>query len=324
MIDQGYINFYFGEVVESQGTYSRKDVPNTNILFPIDVKVRQNNNTKTITNVKPIFTNFKQIPVVGETVLIFQGYDHTTTHDRRYHQWYYFPTIGIQSGVNSNVLPINSQVFVPDSRFVERSTPILQPYAGDLLIEGRYGNTIRLSSTIKTDGYDNDPTWSGSDVTDPIIVISNTTEVSTDKKYIVEDIENDASSLYLTTTQKLNKLKLSTELRTYNKFSGSQLVGVADRIILRAKKDVAILDSERGIVLNTPNEIRLGDDHADISLVHGDVLIKILQKLINQLQQPIQCGTMVGSFINKSALNQAQRELQNLQSSKYFIMKNTY
>lgn len=89
MIDQSYINFYFGEVVDNDNTYSKKHT-DVNILFPITVKIKQNNNIKTIDNVKPIFANIKQIPVKGETVLIFQGYDHTTSTTQRYLQWYYF------------------------------------------------------------------------------------------------------------------------------------------------------------------------------------------------------------------------------------------
>jgi hypothetical protein len=59
-------------------------------------------------------------------------------------------------------------------------------------------------------------------------------------------------------------------------------------------------------------------------MVHGDVLLTVLQKILNQLNSPIQCGTMVGTFIDKSNTVAAQKLLQKLLSSTYFINKNTY
>ena len=47
----------------------------------------------------------KQIPVIGEHVLIFEGTDEYGNLDTTRRQWYYFPPYGIQSGINSNPLP---------------------------------------------------------------------------------------------------------------------------------------------------------------------------------------------------------------------------
>ena len=77
------------------------------------------------------------------------------------------------------------------------------------------------------------------------------------------------------------------------------------------------------IVLNTPGEIYIGGEDADENLVHGKVLESILQKILNQLKSPIQCGTMSGTFLDTSAINSAQSQLKQLKNSKYFITKNT-
>ena len=59
MIDQNYINFYFGQVLESDITYtSDTDV---NMLFTINVEIQQQNNFKILRDVKPAFSNIKQI-----------------------------------------------------------------------------------------------------------------------------------------------------------------------------------------------------------------------------------------------------------------------
>ena len=107
-------------------------------------------------------------------------------------------------------------------------------------------------------------------------------------------------------------------------YIGSQLVGVSDRVILKARKDIAVIDSPIGIVLNSTGPIKVGNDSADESMVHGDVLLDVLQNIINQLNTMIQCGSSSGTFINLQYAAKAQSQLQELLSSKYFINKNTY
>lgn len=323
MIEQSLINFYFGEVIESAETYTRKsEGQDSNMLFTIDVIIKQNNNTKILQRVKPISANIKQIPIKGESVLIFQGYDQTSSWIRRRLQWYYFPTTGIQSRINSNVVPVNTENFVADKEFVERSTPILQPYMGDVIFEGRYGNSIRFSSTINTGKYDIQPTWSGPETTDPIIILSNSSKLDLDKNFVIEDIESDDSSLYLTSTQTLDRLQLSTPLTVNNaNFKKSQFIGVGDRIILRAKKDIAIIDSEKGIVLNTTGEVKIGGDSADQSMVHGEVLKNIITKLARAI---LAGGTASGAMVTSNAmslLTDITTDLEQLTSTKYKIKK---
>jgi hypothetical protein len=323
MIEQSLINFYFGEVIESTDTYIKKSgEKDSNMLFTIDVMIKQNNNTKILERVKPISSNIKQIPIKGESVLVFQGYDQTSNWVRRRLQWYYFPTTGIQSRINSNVVPVNTENFKPDPNFVERATPILQPYMGDVIFEGRYGNSIRFSSTINTGKYDILPTWSGPETTDPIIILSNSSKLDQDKNFVIEDIESDDSSLYLTSTQTLDRLQLSTPLTVNNaNFKKSQFVGVGERIVLRAKKDIAIIDSEKGIVLNTTGEIKLGDDSATEPMVHGKVLEAIILKLIKAISAG---GTANGAVVTTNAVSiigEIYNLLPDLSSQQYKIKK---
>ena len=54
------------------------------------------------------------------------------------------------------------------------------------------------------------PTWSGDTNGDPITIFSNGRINLNDREFVVEDIEKDNSSLYLTSTQKINNLTFST------------------------------------------------------------------------------------------------------------------
>ena len=339
MIDYASINFYFGEVIEPlKSTYKRSEDSNdVNQLFTIDVLVRYKNNEKRFANVKPANNNIKHIPLVGENVLIFQGFSHDSNRNKRDPQWYYTLPIGTQSGTNTNYLPINSISFTPDKNAVERTVSPMQPYLGDFITEGRWGNSIRLGSTITTTNYDVLPTWNGQTAGSPIITLSNSKESEKGKKFITENLEQDYSSLYLTSEQNISTLLLGDKnsrnpltkfTPAETQFNKSQLIGVADRIVLKAKTDIAVIDSPTAIVLNTTGEVKLGNDAADSSMVHGDVLLKILQKLINQMLSGVQVGDTyapTSGYTNGGQYaKDAQALLQELLSSTYFIKKNTY
>lgn len=253
MIDESKINFYVAEVESYVDTYKQND---SGELFLINVQVKQNNNLKRIIDVKPANNNIKQIPIIGENVLIFQGYNQNTSYLKREHQWYYLNNIAIQSSTNNNILPIISPEFKPDAEFKDTAVSPLQPYRGDLLIEGRWGNTIRLGSTsANLSDYSVSPEWSGNVKTDPIITLSNGQVTKSGKQFTVENLEKDASSLYLTSTQKFTNFKLNNIIRTSDSetaFNGSQFIGIADRVTLKSKSDIIVLDSKSAVEINTP------------------------------------------------------------------------
>jgi hypothetical protein len=347
--------FDIAEVLAYDYTYQYIDASqadtNINQLFALKVRSCGENsyfNKKTFI-VKPGNINIKKIPLIGEYVLIYKSFGPKSTSENWKDQiWYYLDVIDIKSSINSNSLPGIStkltdselQNISPGKTFEFKSVSPLQPYEGDILIEGRFGNSIRFSNTIKTGGnYYLNPSWYGtanSDAskTDPIIILSNRPNNKKFREFVVEDIRNDASSLYLTSTQRINNLQLGTSDQknslscfwpNESEFSNSQFVGVADRVILKAKTDIAVIDSPLGIVLNTTGQVKLGSDDASESMVHGDVLLNILQKIINQLQMPITVKGNEGTFSdNAAAASAAQRQFNELLSSTYFIKKNTY
>ena len=336
------IEWDVAEVIEYDYTYRYipNDQPGTTAdrLFSLKVRSCSTYFNDKIIIARPSNINMKQIPLVGEFVLIYKTFNQQSTTDVWREAWYYVSSIDIQSSMNHNMLPglsdgaIQTDIdnTLPGKTFNQKSVSPLQPYEGDFLLEGRWGNSIRFSNTISTsypDGYYyKAPTWltpggqNTNDVlqSDPIIILSNGRINKQGKEFVVENIEQDAASLYLTSTQQLNDLKITKPLTVHNSFDGSQFVGIADRIILRAKRDLAVIDSELGIVLNTPNNIYIGGEKASQPLVHGDVLMEILSKILDHLQfVPIQCGELTGGFLSKTQLNSARRKLDDLVSSKY-------
>jgi len=313
---------------QETGAQEKTRISSADMLFGIDVQYTLNGRLKFIENVKPINSNIKQIPIPGESVLIFQSLSHESTLEESYPQWYYMLPMALSSNTNSNILPTVGELEF-DTEFEESKVSPLQPYRGDFMLEGRYGNSIRFGSTIDfKNNYSEPGKWRGNNIGDPILVLSNGRKYKEDKDFVTEDINTDQSSLYLTSTQKLplvlgnedqpNSLTgcITTSGNETN-YVGSQLLGVSDRVILKARKDLAVIDSPLGIILNSTGAIKLGSEEASESMVHGEVLLEVLQSIINQLNTMVQCGSSTGTFINLSYANKAQKQLQDLLSSKY-------
>lgn len=333
------VKFLIGEVSSYVNSYQQPGTENDRNVNLINVLVKDDNRPYTISNIYPASVNNKQIPLIGEHVLIFEGSSPEGDYNYRPPQYYYLTTIAMQSNVSDNRAFINDSNYsqTAESKYeLKENASTKQPFVGDLLIEGRWGNSIRLGSTSKSndDIYSVNPTWLGSTVTDPIIILSNNSKTSNNKnQFNVENVNNDDSALYLTSKQKItnfilgsnnNKNPLSCYTPGESEFSRSQFIGIADRVILKAKTDIAVIDAEKGIVLNTTNEIKLGNDQANESMVHGNVLMQLLQHIILQLQSTIECGVECGSFTDFTNVKKAQELMQQLISSKYFMKKVPY
>ena len=126
---------------------------------------------------------------------------------------------------DGNSIELNSPTNDFQKTFLERNniSPLL-PFPGDIIYEGRWGNSIRLGSTakppksdvVKADFVNNgwsDPTEIGKNG-DPITIIKNGQGYNSDNGWecITEDIDLDQSSIYLTSHQKLPLLASNTSL----------------------------------------------------------------------------------------------------------------
>lgn len=328
--------FKLAEVVntyEDTYKYSTEQIDN---LFKIDVQTYGELESR-ILSARPANPNIKQIPLNGEHVIIFSGLQQESNDSKKRNQWYYLPAYAIQSAINNNALPGVSRLRGDQEdpnevynqplgkSFEEKQISPLQPYEGDLLIEGRFSNSIRLGSTVKENNYTIAPSWSGNENGDPIIIISNGHNNKPNKEFTVESFDNDHASIYLTSTQKLDTISLSTGLtksRSLNDFNTSQLIGDADRIILRAKSDSIILDTPNRITLNTP-DLRIGSESANHPLVKGDELKNILSELINIIVAGViyTPAGIVSTPLELDKLFTLREKLGNINSKNHYLDK---
>jgi hypothetical protein len=133
---------------------------------------------------------------------------------------------GAYNVVDNNSINLNST-----SNFSEKGNihPLL-PYTGDVIYEGRWGQSIRFSSTLKTSNP-----WStaGTDG-DPITILRNGQDPNSSDfgaEPITENIKNDLSSIYLTSHQQLpfsianeNFISYTTPPITPSQFSNPQII----------------------------------------------------------------------------------------------------
>ena len=152
--------------------------------------------------------------------------------------------------------------------FVEKSNILpLMPFMGDSLLEGRHGQSLRFGSTAKSKS-EKENNWSNSGENgDPITILRNGQPTKTSDEGwipITENIKDDLSSIYLTSTQKIpfnlakeqgEKWKTSP---TYpSKYILPQILLNSNQIAINSKEDSILLSSKKSIGLSCFEEINL-------------------------------------------------------------------
>ena len=300
---------------------------------------RPNNFGKTYTAL-PSNSNTKKYPTVNEHVELIQS----TVPNSNGIQWLYQEPLGLYgtSTPNGNQFPSVTQNITPASQnldytqigtgainiidnqpqeivvnsldnpsqasFVEKSNiHPLMPFEGDIIYEGRYGNSLRFGSTAKSQSkYKNN--WSeGGNNGDPITILRNGQPTnSTDEGWIpiTENINDDLSSIYLTSNQKIPFNLAQPNLISYNgsapdpkTFTSPQIILNSTRIILNAKTDNILISGQQSVGLSSiksvnidapktviqSSNIFLGDSNAIERGVMGDTLYNKLDIVLESL-----------------------------------------
>ena len=183
---------------------------------PIGTTVDTGTATKLIA--RPLFTNIIQYPILNEIVMIFQAPSYDLNSDPQAKTYYYLTTVGVWNSVHHNIFPdINTfnkniskgvsqkEILSLGNSFEEKvDVRNLLPEEGDVLVEGRWGNSIRFSSTTPQKQPNN--SWSSQgEIGSPITIIRNgQTNVDINPEPwvpVYEDINYDGSSIYMCSGQ---------------------------------------------------------------------------------------------------------------------------
>ena len=168
----------------------------------------------------PLDSNYKKTPLVNEIVMIMGG-PKDTYNELGAIGTYYLPPLNIFGSPHHNAFPNelsdNELKLVKETgevsqrnyfQEIEKIRP-LQPYLGDVTLEGRYGQSIRFGSTISGSHVLNN--WSNEgEQGNPITIIRNgQTEdpLKANFEHILEDVNTDNSSIYLCSNQQITNFQ---------------------------------------------------------------------------------------------------------------------
>lgn len=286
----------------------------------------------------PFFPHINDCPLVNEVVFLIaipsKFMDGNNTYIPSY---YYLPATGIWNHPHHNAYPdvkiykeqekqegktdidLNSPTNQTQQTFQEKSNihPVL-PFTGDIIHQGRWGNSLRFGSTSKppqdiplaqlpSPEYQNN--WSDAgDNGDPITILrngQNPNSLSEGWVPVTENLKTDLSSIYLTSYQKIpfsianeNFISYTTPPTTPSQFTKPQIILNSDRIVLNAKSDSVLISGEKSVGLSSNNsinieakqiyfdgtDIRLGRKNASQAVLKGDDTVTYLKILINELK----------------------------------------
>ena len=194
-------------------------------------------NPKDAPTASPLFSYLKYYPLINEIVLVLTTND-KNIYDGKQKTTYYLPQVNMWGHPHHNALPtvkgLESEQTTNDYKQTEAGLvrqvedggtditlgnyfqeklnikPLL-PYEGDLILEGRFGNSIRFGSTNISSDISDPNGWSNSGNTgDPITIIRNGQSSALNEKGwlpTTEDINGDASSIYLTSNQRIQNFR---------------------------------------------------------------------------------------------------------------------
>lgn len=196
----------------------------------------------------------------------------------------------------------------------------VMPFMGDVLIEGRFKNHIRLGSNVRNDeeespniqivaGHllngDSDPDeskWRNKDLKKQLEepFLDDSDKKNTREKPLQSDIDKDASSIYLTTKEDLNvtppfKSKHEDALPPY---TDKNILLNSDRIIFNTQNEGSIvLASSKDLIASVKNEVlietpkmTIGAKDADEPMVLGNKLLTVIEAIVSILE-----GGLVGA-----------------------------
>jgi hypothetical protein len=285
------------------------------------------------TTAKPLFPNAKIYPLINEIVYVVSLPTAGNESSPNSEQLYYFQPINIWTSNHHNAIPSPFENTLPDSqkrdyeqteagavrRVTDGGTEInlgstftekldiksILPYEGDVIYEGRWGQSFRYGSTVNNANIPNPWSNTGNNG-DPIIILKNGQHDDGQDPWVpqVEDINKDKTSIYLTSTQQIPIETASNNYKSYRnppiepkQFDKEQIILNSGRLLFNSKTDSILLNSSKTINLQSledinlespktviqSEEILLGNKFASESVILGDKFLNDMSRLLTQI-----------------------------------------
>lgn len=237
----------------------------------------------------PLNPNSRHIPILGEQVYVVVANSDDASASSQSTRNYYMSVVGLQKNVNHNALPsLTNSEGTPTPNFsqVSNGIPIqsstdnkidfgigfvedssisqLQPFLGDVIHEGRFGQSIRFGYTPqntkqsdnKIKGVVNEPSWTSTTPESPVTIIRNGGQSNGYNKFVIEDINEDDSSIWLGSKQKIG-LKSSNNFTLgvipTGTYKNPQIILNSDRVVINSKSDSVLISGDKSVNVSTTN-----------------------------------------------------------------------
>ena len=253
----------------------------------------------------PLNFSYIRVPIIGEIVLLIGAPDSYSNGITDSRTMYYLDIVSLNFSIHNNALPtvsaktVTTEVSGDDKKYNEsaagdtkQSKPpkvdndfseniavkSLQPYVGDVIISGRYGNSIRFSTTPKSGKFKIPPNFSKA-IGQPITIYRNTTQSKDTKEindFITEDFTNEENVIVQASGQELKFEQASGVLTANKKYKINswkdekwgitpQTLISSGRIIFNSTQKEIIAFAKNGIGLSSETSITI-DAKETISL----------------------------------------------------------
>lgn len=245
-------------------------------------------------------TNIKRIPIIGEIVEITSQ----TFSDKPF---YSFPK-NVNNSTLANITPdLQNEEYIEIAESeIEgiKGAKQLESIKGDVILEGRSGQSIRMSSypTTRSSFVDRDSQGT------PITILRNGQGKDTTKSTVFEDINEDDCSIYLTSNHIVPLKQASTKRSSYrtapanaDTYRGKQLLTNSDRVVVNARLDDVLISAKKssglsGESVNLDGSVYVGIDAPKVYIgsealkeqqpaVRGEALTTVLNDLVSTLTQ---------------------------------------
>ena len=282
----------------------------------------------------PLFPNNKVFPLENEIVYLIALPNNDVQSNVSSLSYYYFQPINLWNSNHHNAIPdpINDSSIPASQQRDYQQTSIgavrkvtdggteiklgntfkekiniknIQPYEGDVVYEGRWGQSLRLGSTVNNSPIPNPWSRVGNNG-DPLLILRTGQYADGKDPWIpqVEDINKDISAIYATSTQNIPIEVSSKKYNSYksaptspDKFAGEQIILNSGRLLFNTKTDSILFSSKKTINLNSVESINidsptfvvnsknifLGDKNATEPVILGDTFLRDLKQLLTQL-----------------------------------------
>ena len=227
---------------------------------PLDRKVDLNQINK-LPYAFPSNGNINLLPLVNEIVILdVLPSEKAGDKDRKASKLYYTSIVNIWNNSNNNQLVNELEEKVDTGKFIENNVvKPLSPFPGDLIVQGRYGHSIRMGGTISNNNELSDESNNGK----PFTIISNGSTNDDEKvSHVVEDVNLNSNSIYLVSDHIVQLEQARDKTKAWKKpptkadtYKGSQVMINGGRLYFNSKEESTLFSSKEafGVTSNTIN-----------------------------------------------------------------------